>query len=116
MTACWRTALAAMVALTMTAAGHAQSATPVTATNKRCDAAEKRIAREKRDLASTLLALGRERKARETCPTRSGCTRIDQTIASLEKRHHRLEVRLVRSRADALEVCRPPPTETPVSK
>ena len=82
---------------------------PASGANKRCDAAEKRILREKRDLATTLDALGRERKTRETCATRSVCTRLDDHIAALQKRHHRHEVRLVRSRADALEVCRQPP-------
>lgn len=108
MTARWRPSLAALLALLLAQPVHAQTATTVTGVNKRCDAAEKRIAREKRDLAVTLDALGRERKSRETCATRSGCTRIDETIAALEKRHHRHEVRLVHSRAEALDVCKAP--------
>lgn len=108
MTACWRPALATVLVLALADTAHAQTATTVPGTNKRCDAAEKRIAREKRDLTATLDALGRERKAREICATRSGCTRIDETIAALEKRHHRHQVRLVHSRADALEVCKAP--------
>ncbi len=107
-TVCWRAALATVLLFASAATVHADAATSVPGTNKRCEAAEKRIAREKRDLASTLDALGRERKVRETCATRSACTRIDESIAALEKRHHRHEVRLVRSRADALDVCRLP--------
>jgi len=108
LTATWRPVLAAILALALSATGNAETATPAPGANKRCDAAEKRIAREKRDLTTTLDALGRERKSREACATRRGCTRIDETIASLEKRHRRHEVRLVHARAEALEVCKAP--------
>ena len=102
-----RIALAIVMLLALVPASFAQPSGATPGANKRCDAAEKRIAREKKDVATTLEALGRERKARETCATRSGCARIDDNIATLEKRHHRHEVRLVRSRNDALESCRP---------
>ena len=78
--------------------------------NKRCDAANKRVAREHKDVATTLDALGRERKARESCTSRSVCVRIDDNIATIEKRHQRHEVRLVRSRGEVLDACRLPPS------
>ncbi|MEP7329186.1 MAG: hypothetical protein ABI777_08225 [Betaproteobacteria bacterium] len=94
------------MALTIASIAHAQTMAPTPIPNKRCEAAEKRIARENRDLKATLETLGREHKARETCSTRSVCARIDDNIATLEKRHYRHEIRLVRSRGEALEVCR----------
>lgn len=96
------------IALAVAAAGHAQAPLPGPSHNKRCDAANKRVAREMKDVTATLDALGRERKARESCTTRSVCARIDDNIATIEKRHQRHEVRLVRSRGEVLDACRPP--------
>jgi len=96
------------LALAVALAGHAQAQAP--SHNKRCDAANKRVVREQKDVAATLEALGRERKARDGCASRSVCARIDDNIATLEKRHQRHEVRLVRSRGEVLDVCRPPPS------
>jgi hypothetical protein len=98
------------LALAVVAAGHAQVPLANPPHNKRCDAANKRVAREMKDVRATLDALGRERKARESCTTRSVCARIDDNIATIEKRHQRHEVRLVRSRGEVLEACRPPST------
>ncbi len=97
-----------VLAFAVAVAGHAQAPAPAPSHNKRCDAANKRVAREQKDVAATLEALGRERKARETCTSRSVCARIDDNIATIEKRHQRHEVRLVRSRGEVLEACRPP--------
>jgi hypothetical protein len=96
------------LALAIALAGHAQAPAPAPTHNKRCDAANKRVAREQKDVAATLEALGRERKARESCTSRSVCARFDDNIATIEKRHQRHEVRLVRSRGEVLEACRPP--------
>jgi hypothetical protein len=102
------TGFALVLAVAVT--GHAQAPAPAPSHNKRCDAANKRVAREQKDVAATLEALGRERKARDGCASRNVCARIDDNIATLEKRHHRHEVRLVRSRGEVLEACRPPPS------
>ena len=96
------------VALAVAAAGHAQAPPVKPPHNKRCDAANKRVARELKDVQATLDAMGRERKARESCTTRSVCARLDDNIATIEKRHQRHEVRLVRSRSEVLDACRPP--------
>jgi len=42
------------------------------------------VAGEQKDVAATLEALGRERKARETCTSRSVCARIDDNIATID--------------------------------
>ncbi len=98
------------LALAMVATGHAQPPPANPPHNKRCDAAHKRVARELKDVQATLDALGRDHKARESCTTRSICARLDDNIATIEKRHQRHEVRLVRSRSEVLEACRPPPS------
>lgn len=96
------------LALAIAIAGQAQAPAPAAPHNKRCEAAHKRVAREQKDVAATLEALGRERKARETCASRTACARIDDNIATIEKRHQRHEVRLVRSRGEVIDACRPP--------
>jgi division protein CdvB (Snf7/Vps24/ESCRT-III family) len=102
MTRSRRFGLVFAVAMTLAAEGLAEASH-----NKRCDAANKRVARELKDVTATLDALGRERKARESCTARNACARIDASIATLEKRHQRHEVRMVRSRAEAIEACKP---------
>jgi hypothetical protein len=106
----WHLGAGIALAFAVAASGHAQAPTANPPHNKRCDAANKRVAREMKDVTATLDALGRERKARESCTTRSVCARLDDNIATIEKRHQRHEVRLVRSRGEVLEACRPPPT------
>ena len=96
------------LALAVAASGHAQAPPANPPHNKRCDAANKRVAREQKDIQATLDAMGRERKARESCTTRSVCARLDDNIATIEKRHQRHEVRLVHSRSEAIDACRAP--------
>ncbi len=95
------------LALVVVAPGYAQAQPASPPHSKRCDAANKRVAREMKDVTVALEALGRERKARESCTSRSVCARIDGNIAAIEKRHQRHEVRLVRYRSEVLEACRP---------
>lgn len=97
------------LALGLAATGHAQAPPVNSPPNKRCEAANKRVAREHKDVTATLDALGRERKARESCTSRSVCARLDANIATIEKKHQRHEVRLVRARSEVLEACRPAP-------
>ena len=96
------------IALAVAAVAYAQAPLPGPSHNKRCDAANKRVMREMKDVRASLDALGRERKAREICTTRSVCARIDDNIGAIEKRHQRHEVRLVHSRSDVLEACPSP--------
>jgi hypothetical protein len=93
-----------LVALALPAA--AQSATPPAAdSSKQCVTAKKRLDAEQRSLAAATESLARDKKGRESCSSKSMCTRYDTSISATEKRQARHETRLTRFKEEAAKAC-----------
>ena len=68
--------------------------------------ARKKEDREQRSLTAATDALARDRKARESCSSKSMCTRYDTAISAMEKRQARHETRLTRFKEDVDKACK----------
>jgi len=88
----------------------AQTAPPASASPaeppKQCVTAKKKVDAEQRSLAAATDALVRDKKARESCSSKSMCERYDTSIAATEKRKARHETRLTRFKDDAEKACK----------
>jgi hypothetical protein len=103
-----------LVALLLCAAlpASAQTAPPATASaaaepSKACQTARKKEDKEQRSLTSANESIARDRKARESCSSKSMCARYDSAITAMEKRQARHETRLARFREDVAKACKP---------
>jgi hypothetical protein len=67
--------------------------------------AKKRLDAEQRSLAGAIESLARDKKARESCSSKSMCTRYDTAISATEKRQARHETRLTRFKDEAAKAC-----------
>lgn len=74
---------------------------------KKCDAMQRRIAKEHKSLASFDETIASEKKGRETCSTRPMCARYDQAIKTMESRKTQHEARLSKFKSDAEKLCKP---------
>jgi hypothetical protein len=90
-----------------TAAPDAAAAAPGTAISKKCLAATRKADREQKALAATDETIAKDKKGRESCSTKSMCSRYDSAIDSMEKRRARHETRLTRFKEDAESACKP---------
>ena len=91
----------------------AQPSAPAPAANpssqepsKSCVTARKKEDREQRSLNAAVDSIARDRKARESCSSKSMCTRYDAAISAMEKRQARHETRLTRFREDVDKACK----------
>ena len=84
-------------------AGPPGAAAPV---DKRCESAKRKIDREQRALAATADGIARDQRARESCTSRSMCSRYDNAIGDAQRRLVRREARLARFRDEASEACK----------
>ncbi len=84
----------------------AETATPSAAgPSKQCMTAKKRLDAEQRSLTAATESLARDKKARESCSSKSMCTRYDTAISATEKRQARHETRLTRFKEEADKAC-----------
>jgi hypothetical protein len=74
--------------------------------SKQCVTARKKEDREQRSLTAATDSLARDRKARESCSSKSMCTRYDTAISAMEKRQARHETRLMRFKEDVDKACK----------
>jgi len=89
----------------------AQTVAPATAVgaaepSKSCMTARKKEDKEQRSLTSANESIAKDRKARESCSSKSMCARYDSAIAAMEKRQARHETRLARFREDVEKACK----------
>jgi len=74
--------------------------------SKQCESAKKKIDREQKSVTAASESIAKDRRARETCATRSTCSRYDDSITAMERRKSRHEARQNRFRDEAVEACR----------
>jgi hypothetical protein len=74
--------------------------------SKQCVTAMKKEDREQRSLTAATDAIARDRKARESCSSKSMCTRYDTAISAMEKREARHATRLTRFKEDIEKACK----------
>lgn len=88
-------------------ATEAAAAAPSAEVSKKCLAATRKVDREQKALAAAVDSIAKDKKGRESCSTKSMCSRYDAAIDSMEKRKSRHETRLTRFREDADSACKP---------
>ena len=74
--------------------------------SKQCVTARKKDDREQRSLNTATESIARDTKARESCSSKSMCTRYDTAISAMEKRKSRHETRLARFKEDVDKACK----------
>jgi hypothetical protein len=91
----------------------AQPSVPAPAANpsspepsKPCVNARKKEDKEQRSLNAAIDSIARDKKARESCSSKSMCTRYDAAISAMEKRQARHETRLTRFKEDVDKACK----------
>lgn len=97
-------AIALLAAVALAAGALAQ--TPP-GTSKRCESAKKKIERERKSVDAAAESIAHDRHARETCTSRSLCSRYDASIVATERRKGRLEARMNRYQDEARDACAP---------
>ena len=106
--------LALLLALALASPAVAQTAPSATATggaaaaepSKQCVTARKKADKEQRSLAAATDSIARDKKARESCSSKSMCERYDTAISAMEKRQARHETRLARFKEDVANDCK----------
>ena len=78
------------------------------AESKQCAAANRKVDKEQKALASAQDLLAKDKKGRESCSSESMCSRYDSAISATEKRKTRHETRLARFKEDADKACKVP--------
>ena len=99
-----------LAALALSAAQPVPAQTPAAAAtepSKACVTARKKEDREQRSLTSANESIAKDKKARESCSSKSMCARYDSAITAMEKRQARHETRLSRFREDVEKACNP---------
>jgi hypothetical protein len=87
----------------------AASSDPVAAPepSKKCSTARKQADKEQRSLTSANESIAHDKKARESCSSKSMCARYDAAISAMEKRQARHVTRLARFKEDLEKSCAP---------
>ena len=101
----WLLIRLSIVALALPATAQTAAA-PAAGPSKQCVTAKKRLDKEQRSLAAATDMLARDKKARESCSSKSMCTRYDTAISATEKRQALHETRLDRFKEDAEKACK----------
>jgi len=100
-------ALALSIVLPASAQTPAPAApTGATEPSKSCMTARKKEDKEQRSLTSANESIAKDRKARESCSSKSMCARYDSAITAMEKRQARHETRLSRFKEDVEKACK----------
>jgi hypothetical protein len=102
--------LAAAAIVTPSQAQQAANPSPAPAAEptKQCVTARKKVDVEQRSLVQATDSLARDKKARESCSSKSMCSRYDTAISAGEKRRARHETRLARFKEDVDKACKAP--------
>ena len=74
--------------------------------SKQCVTAAKKVDKEQRSLTAATDSIARDKKGRDSCSSKSMCSRYDTAISDMEKRKARHETRLTRFKEDADKACR----------
>lgn len=96
-------------ALSVALSASAQTSAPAagaTEPSKSCLTARKKEDKEQRSLTAANESIAKDRKARESCSSKSMCARYDSAITAMEKRQARHETRLARFREDVEKACK----------
>lgn len=72
---------------------------------KKCSTARKQADKEQRSLTAATDSIAHDKKARESCSSKSMCARYDAAISAMEKRQARHETRLARFKEDLEKSC-----------
>jgi hypothetical protein len=101
----------ALVAITFALPAYAQVPAPAaeqsqSSANRKCDAMQRRIAKEEKSLASFDETIATDKKGRETCASKPMCARYDQAIKAMEARKAQHEARLAKFKSDAENICK----------
>ena len=104
--------VALLLAAAITPLAAAQTTVPspgatVAEPTKQCVTARKKEDKEQRSLTSAIDSIARDKKARESCSSKSMCARYDSAISAMEKRQARHETRLTRFKEDVEKACKP---------
>ena len=101
--------LPALLALTLAGASASFAASPDSAavpeSTKKCSTARKQADKEQQSLTSATDSIAHDKKARESCSSKSMCARYDAAISAMEKRQARHETRLARFKEDLEKSC-----------
>jgi hypothetical protein len=73
---------------------------------KQCMTARKKADSEQRSLTAATDSIAKDKKARESCSSKSMCARYDTAISAMEKRQARHETRLARFKEDLANDCK----------
>jgi hypothetical protein len=73
---------------------------------KQCMTARKKADTEQRSLTAATDSIAKDKKARESCSSKSMCARYDTAISAMEKRQARHETRLARFKEDLANDCK----------
>ena len=100
-----------VLALALAATLPASAQTPMPATgaaepSKSCMTARKKEDKEQRSLTSANESIAKDKKARESCSSKSMCARYDSAITAMEKRQARHQTRLARFKEDVEKACK----------
>ena len=98
---------ALLLAVTLSPPAAAQTASTGAEPTKQCMTARKKEDKEQRSLTSAIDSIARDKKARESCSSKSMCARYDSAISAMEKRQARHETRLTRFKEDVDKACKP---------
>jgi hypothetical protein len=105
--------LAATIALPASAQTAAPAPVPaatpsIPEPSKQCMTARKKDDKEQRSLTAATDSIAHDKKARESCSSKSMCARYDTAISAMEKRQARHETRLARFKEDVARACKAP--------
>ena len=98
---------ALLLAVTLSSPAAAQTVSTAAEPTKQCMTARKKEDKEQRSLTSAIDSIARDKKARESCSSKSMCARYDSAISAMEKRQARHETRLTRFKEDVDKACKP---------
>ena len=78
---------------------------PPEATGKRCQAAQRRVERQKQVLSDFEARAAKDREARSRCETKRNCARLDHALVAHDARRTRYHRQLAQYEADAKRLC-----------
>ena len=82
-----------------------RSATRPDAAAKRCQAAQRRVERQKQVVSDSEARIARDTQARERCESKRSCVRLDRALKAADVRRKHQEKQLVQLVAEADQYC-----------
>jgi len=100
-----------LLALAVASTAHAQMpSAPETgkpSPNRKCELAEKRLAKEQKLIVELKDEIAQDKKARESCGTAGACLRFDNAIKGMETRLSKHGPRLEKLQGEVEKACKP---------